>query len=307
MFTRAKISTSLHFSEKRNNTEMTDLKKFEIPSHLVIAEGKGGLSKVCIKTQWSTAELYLHGAHVTHFQKKDEAPLLFMSGASEYLADQPIRGGVPIIFPWFGPRDGFSAHGFARTTSWEIAETSVTPSGIVRVSLRLPEVAPYEIGFTITVGKSLSMELVVKNISDQAVTFSTCLHTYFHISSIDAIEINGLCHTSYFDNVSQTSSLETSPSIKIASEVDRVYVDTAAAVEILDSGLSRKIRIEKSGSDSTVIWNPWIDKSIRMKDFGDDEYLKMVCVESGNVRQNQLTLQSGQSTVLTVELHSEMI
>ena len=53
------------------------------------------------------------------------------------------------------------------------------------------------------------------------------------------------------------------------------------------------IRIAKSGSNSTVVWNPWIDKSIRMPDFGDEEYLQMVCVESGNVGTNKITLPAG--------------
>ena len=99
-------------------------------------------------------------------------------------------------------------------------------------------------------------------------------------------------------------ALEAAPAIHITSEVDRVYFDTTAAVEIIDPGFQRTIRVEKSGSQSTVVWNPWIDKSQRMPDFGDDEYLQMVCVESGNVAKNQVTLPPGELAVLKVVLSS---
>jgi glucose-6-phosphate 1-epimerase len=86
--------------------------------------------------------------------------------------------------------------------------------------------------------------------------------------------------------------------------VDRVYANTPATVEILDLGFKRSIRIEKSGSASTVVWNPWIEKSKRMADFGDDEYPHMVCVESGNVGENTQTLAPGETAVLWVRVTS---
>ncbi|MEY3896148.1 MAG: hypothetical protein RLZZ214_1668, partial [Verrucomicrobiota bacterium] len=98
-----------------------------------------------------------------------------------------------------------------------------------------------------------------------------------------------------------------SDAIRIASEVERVYPDSTAAVEIEDPGFGRTIRIEKSGSDATVVWNPWIDKSIRMPDFGDEEYLHMVCVESGNIAMNQTTLPPGERAVLKVEVSSKKL
>jgi len=92
------------------------LRKFEIPGHVTFANGHGGLPKINVTTDQSTAEIYLHGAHVTGFQKNGEPPLLFMSRLSRFAAGKPIRGGVPICFPWFGPREGDVVHGFARVT-----------------------------------------------------------------------------------------------------------------------------------------------------------------------------------------------
>ena len=89
--------------------------------------------------------------------------------------------------------------------------------------------------------------------------------------------------------------------IKISHETDRIYLDTTAAVEIHDSNLGRRIRIEKTGSLSTVVWNPWVDKAEQMPDFGGDEFQRMVCIESGNVAENRVTLHAGKSATLAVE------
>jgi hypothetical protein len=89
--------------------------------------------------------------------------------------------------------------------------------------------------------------------------------------------------------------------------MDRVYFNTTATTEIVDPGFGRKIRIAKSGSQSTVVWNPWVAKSIRMPDFGDEEYVGMVCVESGNVADDEITLSPGDHAVLAVILSCESL
>ncbi len=71
-------------------------------------------------------------------------------------------------------------------------------------------------------------------------------------------------------------------------------------MEIHDSSLQRRIRIEKSGSLSTVVWNPWVDKAEQMPDFGGDEFQKMICVESGNVAENRVILPAGKTAALKI-------
>ena len=97
---------------------------------------------------------------------------------------------------------------------------------------------------------------------------------------------------------------EEADSIRFTAETDRIYQDTAATAEIRDPGLGRSIFVRKSGSMSTVVWNPWIDKAKRMPDFGDDEWPQMVCVESCNVQENAITLAPGERSVLRVEIDS---
>jgi glucose-6-phosphate 1-epimerase len=275
----------------------------EIPGHLTLVAGNGDLPKAVVTTPWSQAEIYLHGAHVTHFQKTGEPPLLFMSAVSQFSNGNPIRGGVPIIFPWFGPREGFSAHGYARTRAWELKETALLSNGAVTLRFELPGAEGFEVGFLVTITDTLQMELIVTNTSTEVATIENCLHTYFNISDIAAISIVGLEGITYLDKLSSTREND-SGQIQISSEVDRVYNDTPASVEIIDLGFKRSIRVEKSGSDSTIVWNPWIEKSKRMADFGDNEYPHMVCVESGNVGENTLALAPGEKSVLWVQVSS---
>jgi D-hexose-6-phosphate mutarotase len=286
---------------------ISPLETFHIPGQLTILSGPGNLPKIRVETQWSSAEIHLHGAQVTHFQKKGDAPLLFLSAASDYVLGKPIRGGVPIIFPWFGSREGLPAHGFARTVPWNLVETAVLGSGEIRLRLALPTIAFFEAEFIVTVGESLSMELLVRNSGKQETALETCLHTYFQISDIAAISIHGLAGAACVDKLADRAFVESDAPLTIGSEMERVYRDTTATVEIVDPGLSRVIRIEKSGSMSTVVWNPWIEKSKRMPDFGDDEYPQMLCVESGNIGDDSLNLLPGALAAMKVVLSSHCI
>src|ERR1039458_4682278 len=114
------------------------LRKFEIPGRVTFANGRGGLPKINTTPGRSTAEIYLHGAHITGFQKNGEPPLLFLSRLSHFAAGKAIRGGVPVCFPWFGPREGGGVHGFARITEWELVATNVTHGGGAALRFRLP-------------------------------------------------------------------------------------------------------------------------------------------------------------------------
>ena len=283
------------------------------PGRVMFLDGQGELPMLEVSTAWSTAEIYLHGAHVTNFTKLGEPPLLFMSQCSRFADGQPIRGGIPVVFPWFGPREGMTQHGFARLKTWELKEFVTAQDGSVSVRFRLPDCPEasafpaFSAEYIVTVKQTLKLELVVTNQSPaEALIFENCLHTYLAIGDIKAISITGLKGARYLDKVANfAKKTETAAAIRIASELDRIYLDTSDDVAVLDPRHGRTIRVAKHGSRSTVVWNPWIARAQQMPDFGNDEYQRMVCVEAGNVSTNQLTLAPKKSSRLTVELSSE--
>jgi D-hexose-6-phosphate mutarotase len=289
------------------------LRKFEIPGRVTFANGRGGLPKINITTGRSTAEIYLHGAHINGFQKNGEPPLLFLSRLSHFAADKAIRGGVPICFPWFGRREGDVMHGFARITEWNLIETTATPDGGVTVRFRLPSTTAnaawpaYRAEFVVGVTDQLAMELIATNESaDRNFDFENCLHTYFAVGDILDVSIAGLKGAPFDDfaaGAGGTRKVENDSVLRITAETNRVYPDTPGTVEIRDAKFRRTIRVDKSGSVATVVWNPWTTQKLP-DDFDPAEHRQMVCVESGNVGQNKLSLAPGKTTGLKVVLSS---
>jgi len=280
----------------------------------VFLDGQNEMGMVEVSTEMSTAAIYLHGAQVTHFQKRGELPLLFMSQCSRFSEGQPIRGGVPIIFPWFGAREGLGQHGFARIHEWEIKEFAPAPDGSFSLRFCLPEcpeastLPAFTADYTVSVSDYLGLRLTITNRSDTVFNFEDCLHPYFAVGDVTAVSISGLARRTYLDQTAKFAlRTEGALPIRIASEVDRIYLNTTDPVEIADPRLGRKILIEKEGSASTVVWNPWVAKSQQMPDFANDEYSRMVCVESGNVAPNEVALSPGETHTLAVRISTQTL
>ena len=283
-------------------------------SHVTFLDGRGDLPMLEVSTPWSTAEIYLHGAHVTHFKRNDEPPLLFLSQCSRFEKDAPIRGGIPIIFPWFGkPADRSGQHGLVRQRDWALKSIQSPADGSVTVRLELPpsqELADGQIAleYVVEINDQLTAELVVSNQTEQPFTFENCLHTYFTVGDINAVTVTGLMGTEYLNQPTGFSRhTDNEAAIRFNGEVDRSYLNTARTTEIHDMALRRVIRVEKEGSQSTVVWNPWIAKAKAMPDYGDEEYKEMICVESGNVAENKVTLPPGGTSRLKVKLSTRAL
>jgi glucose-6-phosphate 1-epimerase len=279
-------------------------RRFAIPEFVSIDAGMGGLPRVNVKSPAAEAEIYLHGAHITHFQARGHKPLLFLSAKSHFDSSKPIRGGVPICFPWFGPRAGDSAapiHGFARLLSWDLVETKQLPDSSVNVAFELKSSDatrahwPFDFAarYQVNIGAALELTLRVTNRSSEPFTFEEALHTYLAVGDVRKVSIDGLAGHRFIDKVDGAKQKTQSGAIAIEAETDRVYLDTADAVTVSDAAWSRKLAIKKSGSQTTVGWNPWIAKAKAMADFGDDEWPNMLCVETANAATNAMTLASG--------------
>ena len=290
------------------------LDRTSLPPTVVFDAGNGQLPRLTIANKLARAEIYLHGAHVTAWQPTGHAPVLWTSGSSWWEAAKPIRGGVPICFPWFGPNAGDASapgHGFARLAEWTLVGASDDAQGATHLAFQLTHATathpawshPFEAIFRVTVGSSLVMTLDIVNAGRQAFSFEEALHTYFAVQKVDAIEIRGLEDTDYLDKVGGTTRKhQGAEAIRFTGETDRVYLDTRGATTIHDPGLRRRIAIGKSHSDATVVWNPWIAKARAMPDFGDDEWPGMVCVETCNVNVHAVTLAPGARHTMTATI-----
>jgi len=92
--------------------------KFGRADEIVFDRGEGGLVRTNVTTPGGSAELYLHGAHLVSWTPSDNCDVLWTSRKSCFETGKPIRGGVPLCFPWFGPHPAQSDapnHGLVRT------------------------------------------------------------------------------------------------------------------------------------------------------------------------------------------------
>ncbi len=274
-----------------------NLSSLALPSRLALDEGPGGLPRATVTHPLASGELYLHGAHASRWQPAGERPVLWMSERSDFAPGKPIRGGVPICFPWFGAKADDPAapgHGLARLRAWTLEETAADDESVtLTLALTLD---PFALRYRVRFGRELSLSLSVRNAGAAAASFEAALHTYFAVSDIHRVRVLGLEGADYLDQLADRRRVPaTGRPIEFTGETDRIYLDEGGAVTIEDAGWDRRIRVGKRGSGSTVVWNPWTAKAARMPDFGDEEWPGMLCIETANVGDRAVTLEPGQA------------
>lgn len=293
--------------------------RFGLRDALRFEDGPGGLTRAKIATDAARAEIYLQGGHVAAWQPASaEHPVLFMSAKSPFAAGKAIRGGVPLVFPWFAERRGGlpgGMHGFARTLPWEVVAAEKRAEGVALSFKLLPDQTTRDLSFghfvlvyEVVVGATLSLALEVENVGDTPLTFEEALHAYYLVSDVRQIEVSGLGDTDYLDRADNGKRRHQDPgAIRFAGETDQLHLNTQSAVTIADPGWQRRIVIEKRGSNSTVVWNPWVAKAARMADFGDDEWPHMVCVEPANAAENTVTLPPGTTHTMGITVRVDTV
>lgn len=293
---------------------LMDEAKFSIADALRFERADSGLVRAVISTAAADAVIYVQGAHVAGWTPRGEKPVLFLSPRSLFAPGTAIRGGVPVIFPWFGARgDGKPgpSHGFVRTSEWTIENTRLHDDGRVEIALALSPgdtsrgfgYDVFHLRFRVTFGQQLEMELETRNTGNQPLRYEEALHSYFAIGDIHQASVSGLEGTTYVDKTDgfQRKKLANEP-LRFVKETDQVHLNTEAACLIENPVWNRRIRVEKRGSESTIVWNPWIEKTREMPDMAPASWREMVCVETGNVADNAVQLAPGESHTLAATI-----
>ena len=292
---------------------------FAVDSVVTFEAGEGGLTRAVVTAQDAVAHVYVHGAHVTHWRPAGHQPVLWLSGESWFEPGQPIRGGVPVCLPWFNlkPDDPEAPrHGLARLTPWRVVAADRNADGSASLCLALGSdeetVAAwphqFEFRYRVTVGRRLDMNLRVSNTGDRPFDFTEALHTYLNVGDVRQASVTGLERAAYLDTTAGRQMLREAGDdgpITFAGETDRIYTGTSATCVLRDPALGRRITVAKSGSNSTVVWNPWIDKAAAMEDFGAEEWPGMLCIETANVRDNAVGLAPGESHTMAAEIEAD--
>ncbi len=253
----------------------------------------GGLPAIRLEhPSGAAAVVCLNGAHVTSWTLPDGEEMIFLSRRSRWEPGKAIRGGIPLVFPQFGPGP-LPQHGFARTSQWTPGDVEEDAADGVRASFTLEDsdstrsLWPHRFSARLTVtlrSGSLSLLLTVGNRNDSPFEFQTAFHTYFRVADISAVRLEGLKGVEYVDSLrGGVRESEEREAVTIDRETDRIYAGAPAELRLVDAGRGRTVTLRSEGLPDVVVWNPWVDKSRRMEDFGDDEYPSMLCVETGAI------------------------
>ena len=287
-------------------------KRFAIPGIAKIVNGNGEMPKVQITSPTASAEVYLHGAQVTSWRPTDADEVIFLSKQSRFEDGKAIRGGIPVCFPWFRAKADnpqAPAHGFVRTRSWQLtALTRLDDSVVVTLATESDEASrkwwPYKFRavLRITVDAKLKLELIVSNTGSIPFRFEEALHTYNQVGDAKNLRITGLDGVAFLDNRDGNREKMQQGDMRFSAQTDNAYLDTRGPAEVADPVLRRRIRLEKSGSSTTVIWNPWSDGAASLADLGDDEWREMACVEASNILGSAVTLAPGEEHILTATI-----
>ncbi|MBL4827877.1 MAG: D-hexose-6-phosphate mutarotase [Spongiibacteraceae bacterium] len=282
------------------------------------------LLAVRVENSQATATVFLQGAQLSHYQLNNQAPIIWCSESNDYQQGKSLRGGIPICWPWFGDLSrnpdnvkqqigdiaNAPAHGFVREQLWQLDQVEIVNPKLTRLTLSLTLAEntnaywsyPCALQLTIIIGQQLTLQLQIKNLSQQTFAFSNALHSYFAVGDINQVTINGLESHPYIDCLDQWQSHTQDSALSINQEVDRIYKNTNNTISITDSAWKRVIEIENKGSNSAVVWNPWKDKAKRLSQFDDHDYQNMLCIETANIDDDHVVLPSGKTHQLEVQI-----
>jgi glucose-6-phosphate 1-epimerase len=289
--------------------------RFGAPGRIAFRTAETGLPVVSLANRYGTCEVSLYGGHVLQYRPTGHAPALFLSKCALFEPGKPIRGGIPICWPWFGPNPDDTSkplHGFARILQWGLSATEYTNDVTeLRLSLEDSERTRrfWPFGFSLSLriwlDQRLNLELTTTNRDTRPFAFTQAFHPYFLVRDIMSVTVHGLDKAAFTDLLTRQTGTHEGP-LLIRSETDRIFTPVQPACALHDAGLGRALALSFSGTPQMVVWNPWVNKSRAMPDFGDDEYLRMLCLEPANGANSSVTLDPGEQHTLTLAIQASL-
>jgi glucose-6-phosphate 1-epimerase len=205
-----------------------------------------------------------------------------------------------------------TAHGLVRAMDWELGSIETEGESLkVEFVLPYPEGGlpgwPHQVGLKLSIrlDEQLHISLTSENNGTEPVTISQALHSYFAVSDVRNVHVEGLDGLSYIETLDDWKTVTQTGDLRFSGETDRIYLNTPPTLSIVDPHWERRIELTSSGSRSAVIWNPWIDRAAAFSDMADDGWQRMLCIETANVMDDVVTLAPGASHTLGVSIASK--
>lgn len=289
---------------------MSDAEEFQLPEWAQLIDQGGPRQRYVAATPMGEFTVHTHGGQVTSWVGHGRERL-WTSETAEYAVGKAIRGGIPVIFPWFANGPGGErkpSHGLARLATWELAGWGTTdePHDTMDLQFDLGEQdldpslrntgdwpsgvrahVQVEIG-----ADALIIRLTLVNYTDEPVSCEAALHTYLAVADVEDAVIEGLDGVRFYDKVARREDVTDQP-VPFGDEVDRIY-ETKEPVVLRDGTHSLRVGGELGSSAAgprpaqTVVWNPGRDKGPGIADISD--WRGFVCIEAAAIGVDALVI-----------------
>jgi glucose-6-phosphate 1-epimerase len=165
-------------------------------------------------------------------------------------------------------------HGFARTSTWRIAEQAGDWAEFALAQTDLPRnhfqswPRAFELRLRFSLrGDALAMRYTVRNTGQQDFSWAGALHTYFALAEFERATLDGMPFTGALDDIRPAT-----PELR------------------LDTGKGALL-LAQQGFTEWVVWNPGAEGAAATADMDDGDYRRFVCVEPARVDKE--VLQAG--------------
>jgi len=244
------------------------------------------MNEVRISTpEGAEATISLFGAHLMSWKTADGKERLFLSQRSALDGSAAIRGGVPVIFPQFATRGEGLRHGFARTSTWRVAEQANGWAELALAQTDLPRnhfqswPRAFELRLRFELkANALEIRYTVRNTGQQDFSWAGALHTYFAVEEFDQATLDGMPFTGALDDIRPATPL--------------LRLDTGGGT----------LQLEQQGFSEWVVWNPGAQGAAATADMDDSDYRRFVCIEPARVDKQVLPAGAEWTGLHTISL-----
>jgi glucose-6-phosphate 1-epimerase len=299
---------------------------------MIHRSSRQGLETLLIDTPLARCEIALFGAQVLSFVPRHDGRDLLWCSDARLAPARPFRGGIPVCWPWFarqGVAESAPQHGFVRTLPWRVVSieeaadsasdgrgggADASPDKVTIVMA--PDDAAFAVAagiadwpadctptLTVAIGRDLTVTLATLNRSEQTLTLTQALHTYFRVGDVAAVGVDGLQGLNYLDKLSGFAEFTQSAAWTFEGACDRIYLQSGPQHAIHDPILGRRVDIHAEGSASTVVWNPGADGVRAFEDIPPGDWFQYLCIEAANCGPlNIVALEPGEQVRLVQRL-----
>ncbi|MBX3464327.1 MAG: D-hexose-6-phosphate mutarotase [Planctomycetes bacterium] len=283
-----------------------------LPANVKRAQDPGGRALLRLEHEQDAAEVSLCGAQVLRWQHAG-GEVLWTASQPKYAAGQPVRGGVPLVFPWFGDHatdPKLPAHGFARNRTWTLVHANDTPEVVLELTddeaTRAMWPHSFRLRLSVVLGAKLRLGLTVENTGGEPFAFEAALHSYFVVGDVRTASVHGLEGLPCTEQAAEPEAQwDRAQPLRFRAETDRIFQGVPERLELRSPALARTVTLLARDARSAIVWNPWPAKTAKLSQMAPDDWQRFCCVETANVREHAVRLGAGEAHRLALAIACE--